>query len=61
MTDFLSIAKQRFVPDIGQFDQATKRALEQAVRRGEIAKWRGCWDTGEEWGTGRPRTCYGPN
>lgn len=55
-------AQREPVPDIGQVDPATKRALDKMVKRGEIAKWRGHWHpvAGAHFGIGPLKTCYGP-
>ena len=62
MTDWVAIAKQRVVISIGQLEKADAQLLDQAVRRGEIAKWRGYWHPvpGASWGIGSLKTCYGP-
>ena len=45
MTSLIEAIRNRAVPNIGQFDKATIRALEVAVKRGELSKYRGYWDT----------------
>jgi len=60
--EWLAIAKVRVVCDIGQLGQAARRALDNAARRGEIAKWRGHWApiAGAPFGIGPLKTCFGP-
>lgn len=60
--DWISVARASVVVDIGQLDQAQKRQLNNAAKRGEIAKWRGHWAPipGASFGMGRLKPCYGP-
>lgn len=61
--DFVAEATREVIPNIGQIDHRAKLALERAVRRGEISKWRGHWFpvAGAAFGIGPLKTCYGPN
>lgn len=49
------------IPDIGQVTPGEKRALDQAVRAGQLAKWRGKWFpvAGASFGIGPDKTCWG--
>ena len=49
------------VCDIGQVCPIGKRALDQAVRAGELATWRGHWHPvpGAPFGIGPLKTCWG--
>jgi hypothetical protein len=55
-------ARTNVVVSIGQLTAVDKKALDAAVKRGEIAKWRGHWnpDPGAPWGVGGLKTVYGP-
>lgn len=55
-------ARTNVVVSIGQLTAKDKKALDAAVKRGEIAKWRGHWhpDPGAPWGIGELKTVYGP-
>ncbi len=49
------------VVNIGQIDDATKRAFDREVRAGRLTKWRGHWHpvAGASFGIGPLKTCYG--
>jgi hypothetical protein len=59
--DFVAEALENPIADIGQIDDAGKRALARAVRAGTLAKWRGRWypETGASYGLGPLKSCYG--
>lgn len=48
------------VVNIGQISAPDRRALDRAVERGEISKWRGFWwpHPGAPIGIGPPKICY---
>ena len=58
--DFVAKAKQEVVVDIGQIGAKEKRALDRAVRRGELVKWRGRWfpTAGALGGIGPLKSCW---
>lgn len=58
----VSTAKREVIANIGQITATEKRLLDKAVKRGEIAKWRGKWHpvAGAPFGIGPDKTCYGP-
>jgi hypothetical protein len=60
--NILEMAQNRVVPMIGQASTKERTALDRAVRRGEIEKWRGYWFpvAGAPFGIGPLKTCYGP-
>lgn len=55
------LAGRHVVADIGQVEGEWKRLLEQAVRAGQLVKWKGKWfpTAGAPWGMGPLKTCYG--
>lgn len=55
------LAGERVLVNIGQVDAALQRALDRAVRAGELTKWRGKWHplAGARFGLGPDKTCYG--
>jgi hypothetical protein len=61
-TDWMAQARAGVVVDIGQIDHAQRRQLNNAAKRGEVAKWRGYWTPipGASFGLGPAKTCYGP-
>lgn len=60
--DFLSEAKDHVIANTGFLAAGDIRDLDKAVKRGEIAKWRGYWfpEAGAPIGLGPLKTCYGP-
>ena len=60
--DFVVEAKIEPIADIGQIPLQQLVALRRAVRRGEIAKWRGAWFPvcGAPHGLLPLKTCFGP-
>lgn len=46
--------------NIGQIDRDLQRSLELAVKRGQIAKWRGFWfpQAGAHFGISPLKSCY---
>jgi len=59
---WLGVAMARVVVNTGQLTKDDRRTLDAAVRRGEIARWRGYWYpvAGAAFGLGPLKTCYGP-
>lgn len=55
-------AKREIICNIGQVSAADKRLLDKATKRGDIAKWRGCWFPvpGAPFGLGPLKSCWGP-
>jgi hypothetical protein len=51
----------RVIVDIGQVDASTKRFLNNMVKDGTLAKWRGYWHpvAGAPWGIGPLKSCWG--
>lgn len=50
---------QGYVPDIGQMPKLVRRDLDRMVKRGELCKYRGYWNTGSPaYGVGPLKTCF---
>jgi hypothetical protein len=60
--NFVDEARHEVIPNVGQIPHDAVLALERAVRKGELAKWRGRWFpiAGAPFGIGPLKTCYGP-
>lgn len=59
--DWTAVAHERSIVDIGQIPANQRRRLDRLAKRGEIAKWRGYWNTGTpHFGIGPLKTWFGP-